>query len=282
MSNWELPLVLSTVLVQGAVGIALMLTIAEFAFPQLTANGKESRLRIGGMLVLPLAAIGIVCSIFHMGQPLSALNAFRHLGTSNLSMETLFSAIIGVISAVYFFIWWKKADSVALRKYVGLALAIVGIAAIVVSSRVYMLPARAAWNSWTTTASFLLTALLLGSMAILFLLRGEEAGKARSVFTGTALTAVVLIVLVTAIGGTAATGTEEQTAAALATFTSPLFYVRIGLGLLLSAACVGAALKDSKGKAGALFTIALACALIGELTGRILFYATTLNQAPWF
>lgn len=281
MTNWELPLVFLTVLTQWAVGIALMMTIVEFVFPQAITDENAAKFRIGGMATFPLIAVAVLSSILHLGQPLAAMNAFRHLGTAMLSMETLCSVVMIVLSLLYAFIWWKKSDRAALRKYTGLLLAVVGIVSVVISSRVYMLPARMAWNSWTTTASFLITAVLLGAFSVLLMLAGtgNDLGKGGTLFSSVSVLVILCAVAVTICSFIS--GSAEQTNAILATVSSPLFYVRALLGIVVPAFCAGMVLRSEKNKVN-LAALGLLCALLGELSGRILFYASTLNQAPWF
>ncbi|XWX62596.1 DmsC/YnfH family molybdoenzyme membrane anchor subunit [Desulfitobacterium sp. AusDCA] len=49
-----------------------------------------------------------------------------------------------------------------------------GIAAIIVSSKIYALQARPSWNSWQTTGFFIFTVVLLGTTTVAFLLSETE------------------------------------------------------------------------------------------------------------
>ncbi|ACL21487.1 dimethyl sulfoxide reductase anchor subunit family protein [Desulfitobacterium hafniense] len=283
MHNWEIPLVLFTVLTQWAVGIALILTVVEFFFAKLVAGGREKFLRPAGMMTLPLVGGGLLFSVFHLGQPWQAVTALSNLGTAALSLEVLLFALVALLALAYSYIWWKKADQAGVRKLAGLGVSVVGLAAVAVSSKVYMLPARPAWNSWTTPGAFLLTAVVLGTFTVLFCLgrsKDKEVAPGIKSFSMVAMAALAAGLLVLSGSGAMAGNSAEQAAVALGMFSSPVFYVRAILGVLVPAACVGLALQ-AEGRS-ALLGLGLAGVLVGEISGRILFYASTMALYPWF
>lgn len=283
MGSWEFPLVLFTVFGQWAIGIAAMITLVEYIYPKALNEANTKQIRMGGMAVLPLIAIAMISSVFHLGQPLAAFKSISNLGTAMLSLEILAFSIVGVLALIYSYMWWKTPEKDS-RKIVGSTLSIVGLMAVVISSKVYALPARLAWDSWQTIAAFLLTAVILGAVSVAYLLskaEDENAQKAKKTLGWVIIASVVAIVIV--LGAFARTYglSEEQAAAVAATFSSSIFYVRLILGILLPAALAGVFIANQK-SSSYVVSIALVGVVVGELAGRILFYASVMGQYPWF
>lgn len=283
MVTWEFPLVLFTVLSQWAVGIAVMLTVVEYFMPLVLNETNIKHLRLGGMLVLPLVAVGLISSVFHLGQPLNAYRALLNLGNSKLSLEILAFLIVGILALAYSYLWWKAPEK-GIRKAIGAALSIAGLAAIVISSKVYALPARLAWNSWQTTAAFLLTAVLLGTLSVAFLLckAEDEVGlKSQKVLGWVILGTVILLVIVLATFAQTFGLSEEQSAAVAATFGSGFLLARLILSILLPVAIAGLFIIGKK-SCQSIVAIGVLGAVLGEVAGRILFYSSVMGQYPWF
>lgn len=283
MGTWEFPLVLFTVLGQWAIGIALVITMIEYFFSTTINEVAIKRLRVGGIAVLPLVALSLLASLFHLGQPLSAIKAIRNIGVSMLSMEILTFMIVGVLALLYSYMWWKTPTRAA-RKPVGLALSVVGLVAVVISSRVYALPARFAWNSWETTAAFVITLLLLGSVSVAFLLskiEGEAAQKLRKCLGILIIGSVVFIGLTLGSFAQSYGASAEQSAAVIATFASSFFIVRLLIGILLPMVFAGVFMASQR-PCRTVAAITLGGVVVGEITGRILFYSSVMGQYPWF
>ncbi|HHV63519.1 MAG TPA: dimethyl sulfoxide reductase anchor subunit [Peptococcaceae bacterium] len=283
MSTWELPLVIFTVFGQWAIGLAIMLTLVEYFSPATITEANLKQFRMGGMAVLPLVAVGLLFSIFHLGRPFAAYRALFNLGQSMLSLEIAFFLVVGVLALIYSYMWWKTPDKSS-RKIVGAALSIVGLAAIVISSKVYALPARLAWDSLQTTAAFILTAVLLGAVSVALLLgksEDETSLKAKKVFGWVILGAVIATVVVLALFAQTYGASAEQSAAVAATFASAIFVVRLVLGILIPVALAGLFVANGK-SSSTIISVALFSVVIGELSGRILFYSSVMSQYPWF
>jgi len=282
MEAWELPLVLFTVLGQWGIGIALMITIAESVAPSIVDSANRQNIRFGGMMVLPLIALGLLFSVFHLGTPFAAYKALFNLGTSMLSLEILAFIIVSALALVYSYMWWKNPDS-GLRRTIGIVLSVVGIIAIVISSKVYTMPTRLGWDSWETIAAFLLTAVLLGATTVAALVVGNKATdvmKANKVLAVIILLAVVGIV-VTLAGISSMYGqSAEQSAVVIGTFANGMFFVRLLLSLMIPV--IMAAYILSNKATNNLVTLGLGGIVVGELLGRVLFYSSTMSQYPWF
>lgn len=144
MSSIELPLVLFTVICQAAVGIACMLALTDILSPSTINGAGFNRFRRIGMLIVVLIAAGVFFSVFHLGKPFESYKSLRHLGTSMLSLEIVALSVTGFLALIYAGLWWKSSanSSGGARRLVGIILAVCGIATLIVTSRIYMLPGR--------------------------------------------------------------------------------------------------------------------------------------------
>lgn len=82
----ELPLLIFTLFLQGSVGVTLWLAFGE-------ARASHSRLLLPAAGAFVLASLGLLSSALHMGYPLNALNALRHVSSSWLSREIVFASL---------------------------------------------------------------------------------------------------------------------------------------------------------------------------------------------
>lgn len=126
------PLVFFLVLTQASVGVLL--------------GGGPA------MLAVALAHIGLACSLLHLGRPIHAVRAMKMWRRSWLSREV-----------VAFSIYAALATPLVLNDVLRPFAIAAGLAGILCSARIYMVPARPAWNSWRTMAEFFSTALILST-----------------------------------------------------------------------------------------------------------------------
>ena len=82
----ELPLLIFTLFLQGSVGVTLWLALGGAQ-----ALPRNALLPAAGAFVL--ACLGLLASALHMGYPLNALNALRHVSSSWLSRENVFASL---------------------------------------------------------------------------------------------------------------------------------------------------------------------------------------------
>lgn len=145
----ELPLVAFTLLLQMAVGMVVY-CLAMPAIPPVLL------LSVGILL-----AAGGLTSFLHIGRKRNAWRSVIHLKKSWLSREILMVGLLSLAWVVTAGIQWigKTAPS-------AWPMAIIGVGLIYSMSRVYLLRAVPAWNSWRTAASFFLSAAVLGALSI--------------------------------------------------------------------------------------------------------------------
>lgn len=153
------PLVFMLVLTQLSAGAFATLWIWDML--RRSATGSASVLG-----ALALAGISLGAATLHLGRPIYAWRALKGLRRSWLSREVLtlsiFAGVAGIYAGMLFF-------DLPGRAAVGFLTAVCAAAGITCSARIYMVPARPAWNSRYTLTEFFLTGLFLGPLFVLAL-----------------------------------------------------------------------------------------------------------------
>ena len=105
--------------------------------------------------VVALVALGLAAAPLHLGRPAFAYRAWKGWKTSWLSREVIaFGAFFG--AAVAAALWPSPANRVLS--------AMAGLLGVYCSARIYMIPARPAWNTPLTLVWFFLTTAVLGAL----------------------------------------------------------------------------------------------------------------------
>jgi DMSO reductase anchor subunit len=112
---------------------------------------------------LGLAAIALGAAPLHLGRPAFAWRAIKGIRRSWLSREvaalSVFAGIAGGFAGMLFL-------DMPGRPMAGFLTVVSGIVGALCSAKLYMVPARPAWNSSYTISEFFSTALLLGSLFV--------------------------------------------------------------------------------------------------------------------
>lgn len=87
----ELPLLIFTLCLQGSVGVTLWLALGRQYAVEGRVPARGALPAMAGAFVL--ACVGLLASALHMGYPLNALNALRHVASSWLSREIVFASL---------------------------------------------------------------------------------------------------------------------------------------------------------------------------------------------
>jgi DMSO reductase anchor subunit/Fe-S-cluster-containing hydrogenase component 2 len=223
---------------------------------------------LGAALV---AGLSLGAATLHLGRPIHAWRALRGLRRSWLSREVLGLSLFAGAAAAY-------ATAVLLglpgRTAIGFATLLCACAGMFCSARIYMVPARPAWNSRYTLAEFFSTGLLLGP---LFLCALEPGGVNHVWLARAAAAGGAVQLLTTAVKFLWLSRSEQFELRASALLLSGRlqnpFLIRlallIGAGILLPLASGSAAGAAS----------ALALALLGELIGRWLFFVSVVPKS---
>lgn len=175
----EWPLAAFTLMIQIACGIAIGTTIA-----QAQSSERTAAVRILGLSVFPIAAIGIALSLAHLGRPLSAWRALSNCFYSRLSLEALLTGAFAVSAFAYSFACWN--GGAAFRVYAGATASLLGIAAVIAAASIYQVPTKRIWNSAWVLTSFVASTMIVAGLALSISAVPSRAG-AIALFVGSAL-----------------------------------------------------------------------------------------------
>lgn len=87
----ELPLLIFTLFVQGSVGLSFFIMLSARA--QNAVNREKGALIPSMLVACVVGGLGLVASTLHLGYPLNAFNALRHVASSWLSREIVFASL---------------------------------------------------------------------------------------------------------------------------------------------------------------------------------------------
>jgi len=135
--------------------LLVFIQMAAGAMGAIAFTGSNAAWLAAGIAMMALAAAPM-----HLGRPIHAHRAWRGWKTSWLSREVLAFGLFA--KAALAAAWFGTPIAAA-------AACVAGLAGIYCSARIYMVPARPAWNSWFTLADFYLTAFTLGPTLLLAL-----------------------------------------------------------------------------------------------------------------
>ncbi|WP_243547037.1 dimethyl sulfoxide reductase anchor subunit family protein [Pseudodesulfovibrio tunisiensis] len=284
----EWSLVLFTVLAQTAVG---MLLVSEIA--RKTASGP-----VGAVLSRQLPAVGVLTaaalllSLSHLGTPLHSVFTILNAGSSWLSREIL--AMGGFFAAVVALAVVRRRNPEAEATGLAVLTMLLGLVAVYVMSRVYMLVTVPVWDSVSTMLGFYGTALVAGSIAggLLFGIQSNRdaslAGETRSRIAGVFILAALLGLGLKFVGVPlemialdSMNGLDVSGLAMLASDGTVLLVARMVLTFLGTAVFAWAAFRVVVSHENGVMINAGLCAfglvLAGEIMGRLIFYGTYLR-----
>lgn len=255
------PLVFMLTLTQMSVGAACGMWLLSLA--------ESTSLVRGAALTLGVAVVSLLASVLHLGRPVHAYRAIRGWRRSWLSREVLTLGLFANFAAIF-----AAALSLHLRlSAISGALACVfGLLGVYCSARVYMVPARPAWNSRYTPVEFFATTLLLGPLL------ARAAGIHHEHAFAVAAAAGASIQLVAEIAklfwlAQGAEGSEYRLSASLL-----IDRLRKPFLLRLALLLVGGIILPLIANTSGILALALLLALSGELIGRWLFFVTVIPK----
>ena len=282
MAKRDWSLVFFTSLAQWSVGIILWLS-----WPVIYNQDLDPVFDTGLSLENPvlLALLFIVSatlsSFLHLGNPANAPRALNNLASSWLSREIL---AIGVFTASLFImvlLGWKTGNTQSL-KYLVVLSSIGGLALLWTMSRIYVMPTIPAWNSWHTPVSFVLTALSLGLITLLFLHSDESIEIAPHIVRVfyIALASILLLEIVSGLIHQFRLSTLDQGMNELVFDKGAFYRVFLFRMVVLIFACLLAVILMLEpdllpGDSNIPWMVLLfTLIVIQELTGRLLFYSS--------
>lgn len=167
MSVREWALIIFTILAQMAVGSFVVLGVVHFFANRKAGLAQADRLSDLALLAVgPVLVLGLIASVFHLGNIVNAPRAVANLATSWLSREILFSILFAIVGGAFAFMQWRKVATPTVRYVVAVIAALIGLALVYSVSNVYLLRTEPAWNTIATPISFFSTTFLLGSLAL--------------------------------------------------------------------------------------------------------------------
>lgn len=249
----ELPLVFFTVLTQSAVGaFILLLTGATLGH----IDGR--RLAIGLFAMMCLFGAGVLLGVFHVGQPLRAMNMLFRVGHSPMSNEIVLSALFSAVGGIAALGLLLNRGATTLFTALAWLAAVIGVFFVLAIPRIYQLPTVVTWSSSWTTIMMVLTALIGGgALAAAFGVR--RLG----------LIVSVLAILASFCLRPGYLSTVMMADGALASAQASWFTAQ---AVLLAAGMVGAVAMMRAKNSQLLLIVTAAVVISAELTGRIAFY----------
>jgi DMSO reductase anchor subunit len=247
------PLVFMLTLTQLSVGAFAGLALLDAARP------------LAAVASLLVACLALGASTLHLGRPIHAYRAIKMWRRSWLSREVLlFTLFAGSASA------FAAATLFGLPRLAGIPTVLLGLGGITASAFIYLVPARPAWNNWHTLADFHLTGLLLGSAFLRAMGIGVPAALVAAFAAAQLINQLVKLLRLMR-------SDEFELKASARLLSQDLERVFIARIALLVVGGIGLTLAGFP-------ILALVTALIGELTGRYLFFVSVVprNMAlPW-
>ena len=152
----ELPLLIFTLFLQGSVGVTLWLALGGAQ-----ASPRNALLPAAGAFVL--ACLGLLASALHMGYPLNALNALRHVSSSWLSREIVFASLyLAALGLATLLMFAKKPGWKPLLAVAGL----VGLVDVFCMAQIYIHTSVVTWQHINTLVLFIGSVGIIGSACV--------------------------------------------------------------------------------------------------------------------
>ena len=285
------PLIIFTTLLAWSCGV-----FATQGVLALKGEGKEIQLPALITSVALLAVSGIAV-FFHLEHWERIFNGFGHI-TSGITQELIAIVVFVVVAVVYFAMLRKSSDGGTVPSWLAVVAIVISVVLAVVSAHSYMMAARPAWDTVVWPLAMLLAGAAAGALTVMAMLaaKGGESkvgGLASTVLAAASAVASVAMVAVwqASAGSFADVGYHFDPT----TPTSPLLDVAaetnvlsgelaplvwlgvVVVGALAPVAC--AVLANKKGGKSwlALGAAGAACAVVGAVCLRVVFYELGLS-----
>lgn len=248
----ELPLVFFTVFTQSAVGAFILLLIGGTL-----GQVDRQRMAVGLFSAMCLFGVGVLLGIFHVGQPLRALNMLLRVGHSPMSNEIVLSAVFATLGGLGALGLLLNRGAASLCKGLVWLAAAVGVVFIFAIPQIYQLPTVVTWRTSYTTVMMVLTPMIGGGiLAGLFGLRLGLLVSVLAILVSFCLRPGYILTLMDVDG--------VLTAAQSSWFTAQVVLLAVGIVGVL-------AWVRLKTNVAVLATTSLVV-IAAELVGRIAFY----------
>lgn len=192
MHEW--PVLIFTLSIQASIGLSALLIALYLTNRLVNINGLVTLDILFKPLVLAvvLAALGLMASFGHLGYPLNAPNAIRHISTSWLSREIVLSSFyIGLLGLTVLALYFNKYTQY-IRPILILG-AIVGLINIYCMAHIYRATSIVTWKSINTNILFFGTCLNIGGILILCWFQSSLASNKRLYNFAKVLTTIMVL-----------------------------------------------------------------------------------------
>jgi anaerobic dimethyl sulfoxide reductase subunit C (anchor subunit) len=271
MRDWSL--VIFTLLMQSSIGTVIVMSALS---PVTGRNAHASSALLPFAFAAGAGGLAVVTSLLHLGHPAQAWLAVTNIRSSWLSREII-ASILFVAFAMLVVVNRRVGESPLMP----IVAVLLGVAAIYAMARLYMVPAQPAWNRLVTPFAFLVTALLLGAVFVLWW-SAVDAVPARRLPTFAAVLLMIQIVLTIVFVG----GVPHEPAAAISMASNGSTAVWLTAARIVAAVfglallwLLPAAPEAPRFELLAVLTFGLTVA--SEIAGRLLFYAGRVSVAPF-
>lgn len=189
----ELPLLIFTLLVQGSVGMTLFLALSARAGSRVPEVKPQL---LPGMLIACVAGgLGLVVSTLHLGYPLNAFNALRHVASSWLSREIVFASLYLAALGLCTLVMLVRKQLIPLLLPVAVVLGLIDVWCM---SAIYAHTSVITWSHFNTWLMFYGAVGVLGAVALAWLpmLKTRSVARERQSVMRFAAAMVVAIVAI--------------------------------------------------------------------------------------
>ncbi len=178
--SYEWPLLIFTFLAEVAVGTFICAGCAQLVLSK-RDNGVSRTLFLPLMAASAIAlCVGLIASLMHLGQIISAPSALLNIGSSWLSREVLFASL-SLVGFVVTVMVTRKSFGAAGTIAWGVS-TVIGLVFLVSAGNAYLLPTIPLWNTAATPLSMIVGAFAAGCATVgaFVLIVGARGGFAGS------------------------------------------------------------------------------------------------------
>ncbi|NLJ72002.1 MAG: dimethyl sulfoxide reductase anchor subunit [Syntrophomonadaceae bacterium] len=181
-------LTIFSICIQASVGIVLFIAIAKLL-------NKEGIFKNATLVAAGLGIIGMLASVFHLGQPMKAFFALYQFSSSLLSREIWFTAIFVALVVLAALIFMLKPENKGIITGLIVVAALVGLIDIGLMGAIYSNASVPFWQTSATFVEFYMAAISMGAILFLFLSL-QEANFMKKILAVTIAAAVAIQIAV--------------------------------------------------------------------------------------
>lgn len=148
-------LTIFSICIQASVGIVLFIAIAKLL-------NKEGIFKNATLVAAGLGIIGMLASVFHLGQPMKAFFALYQFSSSLLSREIWFTAIFVALVVLAALIFMLKPENKGIITGLIVVAALVGLIDIGLMGAIYSNASVPFWQTSATFVEFYMAAISMG------------------------------------------------------------------------------------------------------------------------